>query len=149
MKTKQQLAEDYANNTRPIEGLDKHDAPFLTAFEHHEDVSDAFIAGYEAAQQWIPVTPETMPKTKEAVNVIAVTDNGKRYRTIAYFIPEKTVLASGFFDDCCGDLEVYDEEIDEYWVAEGWFEWQSVSEIHYHISDRITHYLPIPKLPTE
>ena len=136
MKSKEELAEEYRKQ-------------FTADGSHMERCSHmSFIAGYEAAQQWIPVTPETRPKAREAVNIIAVTDNGKRYRTIAYFIPEKTVLASGFFDDCCGDLEVYDEEIDEYWVAEGWFEWQSVSEIHYHISDRITHYLPIPKLPT-
>ena len=50
MKSKQQLAEDYADNVRPIKGIDKHDAPFLAAFEHHEDVMYAFIAGFEAAK---------------------------------------------------------------------------------------------------
>ena len=55
MKSKEQLAEDYADNVRPIKGLDKHDAPFLTAFEHHEDVMDAFIAGFEAAKNRLTI----------------------------------------------------------------------------------------------
>lgn len=107
MKTKQQLAEDYANNTRPIEGLDKHDAPFLTAFEHHEDVSDAFIAGYEAAQQWISVDDE-LPQ-----NITTVLVCGNSMRTTALF-------EDGFFYP---DFGV--------------------------VGSIITHWLPIPKLPTE
>ena len=108
-----------------------------------------FIAGFEAAQRWIPVEEE-MPEQNKAVNVIVLsTTTGKQCRTIAYFIPEKTILAADFLEDDAEDLEVYDENIDDYWVKEGWFEYQTEAETHWFISDKVTHWLPIPKLPTK
>ena len=150
MKTKEELAKEYAESIRPIDGIDKHEAPYVTAFEHHGDIYDAFMAGYEAAQKWIPVECEK-PKANTIVCIIAITETGKRYRTVAYFIPTKTVLADDFLESGYDseDLQEYDDELDEYWVKEGWFEYQTVAEIHWHISDKITHWLPIPKLPTE
>ena len=137
MKTKEELAEEYRKQ-------------FTADGSHMERCSHmSFIAGYDAAQRWIPVECEK-PKANTIVCIIAITETGKRYRTVAYFIPTKTVLADDFLESGYDseDLQEYDDELDEYWVKEGWFEYQTVAEIHWHISDKITHWLPIPKLPT-
>ena len=137
MKSKEELAEEYRKQ-------------FAADGSHMERCSHmSFIAGYEAAQGWIPVEREK-PKANTIVLIIAITETGKRYRTVAYFIPTKTVLADDFLESGYDseDLQEYDAELDEYWVKEGWFEYQTVAEIHWHISDKITHWLPIPKLPS-
>lgn len=137
MKSKEELAEEYRKQ-------------FAADGSHMERCSHmSFIAGYEAAQKWIPVEREK-PKANTIVLIIAITETGKRYRTVAYFIPTKTVLADDFLESGYDseDLQEYDDELDEYWVKEGWFEYQTVAEIHWHISDKITHWLPIPKLPS-
>ncbi len=137
MKSKEELAEEYRKQ-------------FAADGSHMERCSHmSFIAGYEAAQRWIPVEREK-PKANTIVLIIAITETGKRYRTVAYFIPTKTVLADDFLESGYDseDLQEYDDELDEYWVKEGWFEYQTVAEIHWHISDKITHWLPIPKLPS-
>lgn len=137
MKSKEELAEEYRKQ-------------FAADGSHMERCSHmSFIAGYEAAQRWIPVEREK-PKASTIVLIIAITETGKRYRTVAYFIPTKTVLADDFLESGYDseDLQEYDDELDEYWVKEGWFEYQTVAEIHWHISDKITHWLPIPKLPS-
>lgn len=137
MKSKEELAEEYRKQ-------------FAADGSHMERCSHmSFIAGYEAAQRWIPVEREK-PKANTIVLIIAITETGKRYRTVAYFIPTKTVLADDFLESgyYSEDLQEYDDELDEYWVKEGWFEYQTVAEIHWHISDKITHWLPIPKLPS-
>lgn len=137
MKSKEELAEEYRKQ-------------FAADGSHMERCSHmSFIAGYEAAQMWIPVEREK-PKANTIVLIIAITETGKRYRTVAYFIPTKTVLADDFLESGYDseDLQEYDDELDEYWVKEGWFEYQTVAEIHWHISDKITHWLPIPKLPS-
>lgn len=137
MKSKEELAEEYRKQ-------------FAADGSHMERCSHmSFIAGYEAAQSWIPVEREK-PKANTIVLIIAITETGKRYRTVAYFIPTKTVLADDFLESGYNseDLQEYDDELDEYWVKEGWFEYQTVAEIHWHISDKITHWLPIPKLPS-
>lgn len=137
MKSKEELAEEYKKQ-------------FAADGSHMEKCSHmSFIAGYESAQRWIPVEREK-PKANTIVLIIAITETGKRYRTVAYFIPTKTVLADDFLESGYDseDLQEYDDELDEYWVKEGWFEYQTVAEIHWHISDKITHWLPIPKLPS-
>lgn len=137
MKSKEELAEEYRKQ-------------FAADGSHMERCSHmSFIAGYEASQRWIPVEREK-PKANTIVLIIAITETGKRYRTVAYFIPTKTVLADDFLESGYDseDLQEYDDELDEYWVKEGWFEYQTVAEIHWHISDKITHWLPIPKLPS-
>lgn len=53
----EQAAQEYAEKIRPITGLDKHDAPFITAFEHNGDIEEAFKEGanWQASQGWVSV----------------------------------------------------------------------------------------------
>lgn len=66
--TKEQLAEEYANSIVP--NPDKHDAPYYTTRDKHEDLEAAFIKGYEANQsKWISVE-DALPDY--GVNVLVV-----------------------------------------------------------------------------
>ena len=67
MKTIEQAKKEYADSIVPLGGHDKYSAPFITAFERHENVDDAFKAGVEFAQRWIPVEEELPEANNEAV----------------------------------------------------------------------------------
>jgi len=58
MKTKEQQAEEYAKEQKNIRLFGQRVCRNISIEERQED---AFIAGYEAAQQWIPVTGELPP----------------------------------------------------------------------------------------
>ena len=64
MKTIEQAKKEYADSIVPLGGHDKYSAPFITAFERHENVDDAFKAGVEFAQRWIQVEEE-MPEADD------------------------------------------------------------------------------------
>jgi hypothetical protein len=70
MKIKE-AAKTYADSIVPLDGHDKYSAPFITAFERHEDVEDAFKAGVEFAQRWIPVDEE-LPTTNDEKYLVKV-----------------------------------------------------------------------------
>ena len=42
---KEEAAKEYAEEMKPIMGLDKYHAPYITTFEHHQDIEESFIAG--------------------------------------------------------------------------------------------------------
>jgi hypothetical protein len=46
-------------------------------------------------------------------------------------------------DDCCE----YSEEKDEYYLLEGWYEWNQEEETHYRVSDPVSHWMPLPNVP--
>ena len=66
MKTIEQTKREYADSIVPLDGHDKYSAPFITAFERHEDIEDAFTAGVEFAQRWYSVDEE-LPETNDSV----------------------------------------------------------------------------------
>lgn len=76
MKTLEDAAKEYAETIRPITGLDKHDAPYVTAFEHNEDIEQAVVFGANWQKQqsgWISVK-ENLPEKQGFV--IAAKRNG-------------------------------------------------------------------------
>lgn len=104
MKTKEQLAEEYAKEQKNIRLFGQRVCRNISIEERQED---AFIAGHEAAQRWISVDDE-LPQ-----NITTVLVCGNSMRTTALF-------EDGFFYP---DFGV--------------------------VGSIITHWLPIPKLPTE
>ena len=102
----------------------------------------AFKAGVEFAQRWIPVEEE-LPKKLKIVLVLC-NNNGKIHTTTAQFVPPKSVLASDFLDDDSSEeCAEYDEEIDDYYVISGWWEYQTEVDINWKISSEVTHWRPI------
>ena len=58
-----------------------------------------------------------------------------------------TVKEEDYMDDeysCSGD---YNEQEDEFYTPEGFYEWQSESDIMYRISAKVTHWMPLFELP--
>lgn len=48
-------------------------------------------------------------------------------------------------DECEGGI--YDEETDEFYCEEGWYEDNEYEEIHWKVSDPVTHWMPLPEPP--
>lgn len=45
------------------------------------------------------------------------------------------------------DWAIYDEENDRYLCPEGWFESNEYEDTHWNITDRVTHWMPLPGPP--
>ena len=81
---------------------------------------------------WIPVE-QAQPNPRQRVYVVC--ENPKhsggviRFQTIAEYIPHMTVKEDGFMhDDFIGEGD-YNEQQDEYFAPEGFYEWQSESDM--------------------
>lgn len=94
---------------------------------------------------WQSVAKE-MPKPCKAVLASATyAATGKSYTSRAMWVPK-------FFKSCDdwdyeGDSEYNEENDTEYW-PEGWYEWNNHEEMHWRISDPVTHWMPLPQPPT-
>lgn len=42
----------------------------------------------------------------------------------------------------------YDEETDAFYWPEGWYEWNQQEECHWMLRGVITHWMPLPELPS-
>ena len=98
---------------------------------------------------WISVE-ESKPKLQR---VYVVCENPKhgggvvRFQTIAEYIPYMTVKEEDYMDDEYLGSGDYNEEEDEFYTPEGYYEWQSEAEIHYKITAKVTHWMPLFELP--
>jgi hypothetical protein len=71
-----------------------------------------------------------------------------RFQTMAEYIPYMTVLEDDYMsEEHHGDGD-YNEEEDEYYTPAGFYEWQSEAEMHWKISSKVTHWMPLMELPT-
>lgn len=66
--------------------------------------------------------------------------HGRRIR--ATYAAPKTLLQA---DECDGGI--YDEETDEYYCEEGWYEDNEYDEVHWAVTDPVTHWMPLPEPP--
>ena len=99
--------------------------------------------------KWISVD-DKLPENKSRVFVYFKNEYGKGRRTIAEYIKGKTVLSEDYLDpDLSEDFEEYDEENDCYWTPSGYYESQYATDMNYFLHEKITHWMPLPKPPTE
>jgi len=70
-----------------------------------------------------------------------------RFQTIAEYIPHMTVKEEDYMAEEYFGEGNYNEEEDEYYTPEGFYEWQSETQINWKISAKITHCMPLIKLP--
>jgi hypothetical protein len=75
--------------------------------------------------------------------------HGVMLRTVAEFIPHKTVRSEDFLSEDCdpGDCDWYDKEEDCYWVNEGWWESSYVADTNWQLDGEVTHWMPLPPAP--
>jgi len=99
---------------------------------------------------WVSIE-EDQPKSRQRVYVVC--ENARcgggviRFQTMAEYIPYMKVKEEdymGYEHQYDGD---YNEEEDEYYTPQGFYEWQSESEMHWKISAKITHWMPLIALP--
>jgi len=107
-------------------------------------VIETFKAGVQFAKRWIPVEEELPEKQNPVIVKIRNKRSGTEYKTMAYYIHEKSVSAEYFLnDDALDTLSEYDEETDEFYTKAGWYEYQTVSETHFYIDDEVISWKPI------
>lgn len=96
--------------------------------------------------EWISID-ERLPETKQRVIVCFTTSSGKHtFVTCADYIAPRTVLEEDYMNDdfsCMGD---YEEEKDCYWTPSGFYEWSYESEINWKLSEKVTHWMPLPQI---
>ena len=102
------------------------------------------------AQQWIPVTPKTLPKTEEKVLVtcehLDIYGKPHRYVCKAYHVDRYTMRSDvDWWDEGCDE---YREEDDQYYVLEGWYEyihnWGDYSSVCI-TEDKVVAWMPLPE----
>jgi len=99
---------------------------------------------------WVSIE-ESQPKPQQRVYVVCENTSFKgeifRYQTMAEYIPYMTVKEEDYMADEYHGEGDYNEEEDEYYTSEGFYEWQSEPEMHWKISAKVTHWMPLTALP--
>jgi len=102
----------------------------------------------KAENEWIPCETR-LPESLRPV-FAKVKMNGKIFIVAAQYVAPKTVLASDFLDDEYREgAEEYDEEMDDYWVVEGWWENSIESDVNWKLSGEVIEWRPLPAAPEE
>ena len=100
--------------------------------------------------KWIPIEEKKL-NTQQRVYVVCEVTNTKggitRFQTMAEYIPYMTVKEEDYMQDDYHMEGDYNENEDEYYTPEGFYEWQSEPELYWRISSKITHWMPLIKLP--
>ncbi len=88
-------------------------------------------------------------KPKSGVPVIALIVNrlGNTRRIRAEYAMARTLEVDE--DNVVEGFGEYDEASDSYWCPEGWYETNEYEETHWQVSDPVTHWMPLPELPSE
>jgi len=92
--------------------------------------------------RWRPAYGVEMPLSNVPVLAV-VQERQKRLVVRATYIKAGQVEA-----DLDYDQAEYDEEADTYWLNPGWYEHNLVEETHWQITDPVTHWAPLPGLPS-
>jgi len=99
---------------------------------------------------WVSIE-EDQPKPQERVYLVC--ENPKygggviRFQTIAEYIPYMAVKEEEYMADEYQGEGDYNEKEDEYYTPKGFYEWQSEPEMHWKISAKVTHWMPLIALP--
>ena len=105
----------------------------------------AYNLGIQRGRAWLSVN-ERLPES--GVAVIAFVPHfgdGKNSRRIrAQYAAKHTLEQHAEAEG--GD---YDEATDTYWCEEGWYEDNEYEDIHWRVSDAVTHWQPLPQPPKE
>ena len=114
---------------------------WLVRSDDLREALSALEASNKALREWIPVE-ERMPPS--GMNVLAFYRNSyDKGRTIrAFWAAPHSMEASE--EDNCGAVEETD---DGDFLRSGWYESNENDEISYGVSERVTHWMPLPASP--
>lgn len=99
--------------------------------------------------EWISVN-DSLPEREKPVLVAVKNYRGNMFVTKGMY-EDGTVLIpnSIWLWDDYDEWGEYNEELDEYYVPEGWFEWNDFIENCGVIDQQVTHWMPLPEPPKE
>lgn len=126
------------------EWLDKQDVMLTPSCGFESLEADfAFLAVCAAMPKWIRCEDE-MPKSGvPIIAFIPAFGGGTKSRRIrAQYAADKTLEQS-----VDADGGVYDEATDTYYCEEGWYETNEYEEVHWAVSNKVTHWMPLPEIP--
>jgi hypothetical protein len=95
--------------------------------------------------RWIPVS-EGLPRSGIPVLAAYLNVLGKARVVRAEYAPPKTLPLA---EDCDDEGGEYDEETDTYYCSPGWYESNDNEEVHWRITDEVTHWQPLPAHPSK
>ena len=100
----------------------------------------------EKSSMWVSVD-DKLPDAGEKVLATFENSHGKRRTICGHLVPRWTIES-----DCDDAYDEYSEEKDAYYLREGWYEnienWGDFSSV-YVCDGEVTHWMPLPKPPTE
>lgn len=99
------------------------------------------------ALDWISVD-ERLPETKQRVLVCFTNSYDRSWVTCADYIAPRTVLEEDYMDEQFSGGGEYDKEKDCYWTEAGWYEHNYEPETNWKLTDKVTHWMPLPASPT-
>lgn len=88
--------------------------------------------------KWIKIT-EKMPEPEKPV-LVYDSKNVIRARFIPKFYIEDE------WGNFLGELD-YNKETDLFYWPEGWYEWNAYEEIHWLLTNKVTHWMELPRYP--
>ena len=95
---------------------------------------------------WIDMS-EHQPVCLQTVYVVCETDGGKRYQTMATYVPYMEVLEEDFMSEDFHTEGDYNEEEDVYYAPAGFYEYQTVPDMSWKISDTVLYWMPLLPKP--
>jgi len=96
---------------------------------------------------WTSVN-EQMPETNTRVIGFWKNVYDKNQTSCVKYIAPNSVLAEDFLDSEFSEgFAEYDEEKDCYWTPEGFYESNYETDVNFFISEKVTHWMPLPKTP--
>lgn len=94
---------------------------------------------------WIKTSEQMPPAGVPVIAFVPSYFGGGKYRQIrAQYAPAKTLEQSPEAEG--GE---YDEETDTFYCEQGWYETNEYEEIHWSVSDPVTHWMRLPEPPVE
>lgn len=129
---------------------------FNAGLEFAIKIADKYRRGEGLYQEegpsiWLPVGPEAdmYPDVSRRVQVLCRNMHGRRYVTIATYVPFMSIEEEEFMDyDFWGDGD-YDEETDVFYTPEGWYEVMFAGEgAVSKISDIVEGWAYLPPIPS-
>jgi hypothetical protein len=93
--------------------------------------------------EWRPASDP--PEPGVPVIILVINEQGKPRRLRAQYSNGKSLEVDFESMEHYGG---YDEEADVYWCPVGWFETNEHEEVHWQVTDEVTHWTLLPELPT-
>jgi hypothetical protein len=142
------VMEDLKWAVSELEALDDATVQFVLDVLRKHLVAGSFTPAQPAIKrEWIAVD-ERMPKPGAYVLAVFRYPSGKQRVIRAMHAPRHT-LSEDDYGEFVTEGADYDEATDITYWQEGWYECNENEETHWHVSEKVTHWMPLPDAPAD